>query len=157
MSGRQNAEPRLRRATLRDVETIAGWHPVEPEQVRAWWDDPEVEPWVMVMPEGQLLAYGELWLDPAEDEVELARLIVAPELRGRGLGKALTKVLTATAATKGLAVIMLRVAPDNEVAIGCYHASGFQRLGPEESAIWNKDQPREWMWMTMPEAPRTAT
>jgi GNAT superfamily N-acetyltransferase len=54
-------------------------------EVLDWWDVPDVEPWVTVEPDDQLIAYGELWTDEEEDEVELARLIVAPELRGRGL------------------------------------------------------------------------
>ncbi|MEU2563246.1 GNAT family N-acetyltransferase [Streptomyces longispororuber] len=32
------------------------------------------------------VGYGELWPDEAEDEVELARIIVAPRERGRGWG-----------------------------------------------------------------------
>lgn len=140
----------LRRATSLDADTIAGWHPIPPDQVLAWWADAEVEvvPRVMVGSERQLVAYGELWLDPAEDEVELARLIVAPELRGRGLGRQLTRILAAKAAATGLATTFLRVEPDNEKAIRCYLASGFVRLGPEESAVWNEGQRREWVWMT---------
>ena len=143
-------ETRLRRAKSHDVDTIAGWHPVAPEQVLAWWEDPEAEPWVLVSAEGHLVGYGELWLDPGEDEVELARLIVAPDLRGRGLGKRLTRVLTAEASASGLGTTMLRVAPENDVAIGCYLACGFERLGAEESVIWNEGQRREWVWMRIP-------
>ena len=40
-----------------------------------------------------LIGYGELWLDEEEDEVELARIIVAPEHRGKGLGRRLVQAL----------------------------------------------------------------
>ncbi len=45
----------------------------------------------MVATDGRLVGYGELWLDAEENEVKLARLIVAPELRGRGLGQRLVR------------------------------------------------------------------
>jgi len=138
----------LRRPTSLDADTIAGWHPIPPEEVFAWWDGPDVEPWVTVATDGRLVGYGELWLDAEENEVELARLIVAPELRGRGLGQRLVRVLVAKAAATGLATAMLRVEPDNVTAIRCYLSSGFQRLSSEESAQWNEGQRREWAWMT---------
>jgi ribosomal protein S18 acetylase RimI-like enzyme len=141
---------RLRRATASDIDTIARWHPIASEEVRTWWVDPEAEPWVMISADDELVAYGELWLDPDEDEVELARLIVAPKLRGRGLGRELTELLVARAATTGLTTTMLRTTPDNQVAINCYLSCGFNLLDPEQSAIWNEGQRRDWVWMTLP-------
>jgi ribosomal protein S18 acetylase RimI-like enzyme len=140
---------KLRPATPADVDTIAGWHPMPRAEVLGWWDVPGVEPWVMVAPDDRLVAYGELWTDEEEDEIELARLIVAPELRSRGLGKDLVRSLTEKAAATGLATTMLRVEPDNATAIHCYLACGFSRLGPEESALWNQGQRREWLWMRL--------
>ena len=60
------------------------------------------------------------------------------------------------AAAKGMTTTFLRVEPDNEVAIGCYLACGFYRLGPEESAVWNEGQRREWVWMMLPSAEPTS-
>ena len=142
----------LRGPTDDDVSLIAGWHPMPPTEVLEWWEPDYVQPWVMLDDRGERVAYGELWVDDEEDEVELARLIVDPALRGRGLGKQLTRLLMAKAAETGLTTTMLRVVPDNAVAIGCYLSCGFEPLGPEESAVWNEGQRREWYWMLLPAA-----
>lgn len=57
----------------------------------------------------------------------LARLIVAPELRGMGLGRALVLDLLAMAAGKGLEPVGLWVEPANEVAVSLYRKLGFTR------------------------------
>ncbi len=137
----------LRRATADDVATIAAWHPMEPAGVLEWWGD-DVLPWILEG-DGRPCAYGELWLDRDEDEVELARLIVPEPLRGQGYGGLLTRLLTARAATTGLATTMLRTTPDNTVAIACYAANGFTRLSPAEEAEWNEGQRRAWVWMLL--------
>jgi [ribosomal protein S18]-alanine N-acetyltransferase len=142
----------LRRPGLGDVDLIAGWHPMPSAEVLEWWQPEYVRPWLMV-DAGIPVAYGELWVDDEEDEVELARLIVTPELRGRGLGKRLTRALMSKAADTGLATTMLRVVPDNTVAIGCYLACGLEPLGADEAAVWNEGQRREWYWMRLPEPP----
>ena len=142
----------MRQPSHDDVETIAGWHPMPAAEVLEWWEPDYVRPWLMLDAAGDPVAYGELWVDDQEDEVELARLIVAPELRGRGLGKRLTQALLSKAAETGMATTMLRTVPDNAVAIGCYLACGFAPLGPEESAAWNAGQRREWYWMRLPAA-----
>jgi ribosomal protein S18 acetylase RimI-like enzyme len=141
----------LRPANQDDLDTIAGWHPMPSAEVLEWWQPDYVQPWLMLGPDGRPVAYGELWVDDEEDEVELARLIVAPDLRGRGLGKELTQALMAKTAGTGMATRMLRVVPDNAVAIGCYLACDFEPLGPEESAVWNEGQRRDWYWMRLPQ------
>jgi RimJ/RimL family protein N-acetyltransferase len=143
----EGAAPWLRPATPADVDTIAAWHPLPAAEVRGWWEDPEMVPWVMLDADNAMVGYGEIWLDPAEDEVEVARLIIDPQLRGRGLGKRMTQLLTAKALETGLATTMLRVMPDNDIAINCYLRCGFELLGPEEAAIWNEGQRLEWVWM----------
>ncbi|WP_030730376.1 GNAT family N-acetyltransferase [Streptomyces sp. NRRL S-237] len=45
----------------------------------------DVQAHVLVEDE-QVVGYGELWFDAEEDEVEPARIIVAPDARGKGLG-----------------------------------------------------------------------
>jgi len=157
MSGETRLATDLRRPTSRDADAIAGWHPIATSEVLGWWEVADVEPWVMDESDGVLIAYSELWLDAEEDEVELARLIVAPERRGRGFGKLLVQALMHKAHATDLATTMLRVEPDNEIAIGCYLACGFEPLGSEESAKWNEGQRREWFWMRLPRTRSAAT
>lgn len=127
---------------------IAAWHPMDPEGVLAWWEDDDAVPWVLE-DDGEPVAYGELWVDVEEDEVELARLIVPEHLRGQGHGGRLTVALTVEAATYGLATTMLRTTEDNTVAIACYAARGFVRLSPDEEQVWNEGQRRDWVWMVL--------
>lgn len=127
---------------------IAAWHPMEPAGVEEWWAGDDVVPWVLEA-DGAPVGYGELWLDAEEDEVELARLIVPADLRGRGHGGRLTEALTAEAARTGLTTTMLRTTEDNPVAISCYAARGFVRLSPEEEAVWNEGQRQPWVWMVL--------
>jgi len=90
------------------------------------------------VPYKDLVAYGELWIDEAEQEVELARIIVRPAHRGRGVGKLYVKVLVDRAATFGYAEIFLRVLPDNPRAIHCYEAAGFAAVPSEDQKSFNR-------------------
>ena len=94
-----------------------------------------------------VVGYGEVWEDPEEDEAELARLLVAPELRGRRHGRALTRALAGEAHRRGFDAVWLRVVPDNRVARRAYDAAGFVRATPEQEAAFNVNQPRVYVWM----------
>ena len=65
-----------------------------------------------------------LWVDYAEAEVELARLIVDPGERGQGLGRRLVAGLADLARSR-YPRVFLRVHPDNIAAQRCYAGSGF--------------------------------
>jgi GNAT superfamily N-acetyltransferase len=77
----------------RTREEVIMWcgHPAAPvtaEQINAWVHEDGVQPFGLYR-DGRLVAYGELWVDDDEAEVELARLIVDPRERGHGLGRRL--------------------------------------------------------------------
>jgi ribosomal protein S18 acetylase RimI-like enzyme len=95
----------------------------------------------------QLLGYGELWLDTEEDEVELARIVVAPEARGRGLGRALVRGLLAEARLSGMADVFMRVHPDNAAALRCYRGAGFEPVDTGSATAWNAGQPVAYVWL----------
>jgi ribosomal protein S18 acetylase RimI-like enzyme len=108
--------------------------------VQRWHDDPDVHPFILT-DGATLLAYGEVWVDVVEQEVELARLIVAPGQRGQGLGVALVRMLLEEASSTGYPRAFLRVVPDNHVAIRCYLRAGFTVLSPAEQQTFNRGQP----------------
>ncbi len=99
-----------------DAQDIAGWAtsadearwwgghtvtwPVDPSIFCAWHEDPDVRPYVL-REDGDLLAYGEVWVDDDEQEVELGRIIVRPERRGRGIGRLLVSLLLDQATQTG--------------------------------------------------------
>src|SRR5215510_6337587 len=68
-------------------------HPFPAHVVAGWSAAPDVTAYLL-MADGEPVAYGEVWSDEEENEAELARLIVAPAARGRGVGRALTTELT---------------------------------------------------------------
>ena len=58
-----------------EAKTWAGdrtWFPVPQDQFHRWHADPDVDPYVAHQND-KLVAYGELWIDRVEQEVELAR------------------------------------------------------------------------------------
>jgi ribosomal-protein-alanine N-acetyltransferase len=120
--------------------------PPLPQLLSEWHRDPDVHPYLLVAA-GRLCAYGEVWEDREEEEAELARIVVAPSERGRGLGRALVRLLAAEAAVMGFRDVWVRVVPWNAPALACYRSAGFVRASPEEQERFNQGQPREYVWL----------
>jgi GNAT superfamily N-acetyltransferase/uncharacterized protein YndB with AHSA1/START domain len=153
---------RVRPFPADSAETVSGWartseetimwcgrptaH-VPAEQVNAWGSEPGVEPYGLFHND-RLVAYGELWVDDDEPEVELARLIVDPAERGHGLGRRLVTEL-ASRARERYPNVFMRVHPANAAALRCYSAAGFVPVDPRQSAEWNAPQPIEYVWLTL--------
>ena len=94
------------------------------------------------------MAYGELWVDDDEAEVELARLIVDPGERGQGLGRRLVIALADLAWSRHPRVF-LRVHSDNIAARRCYAAAGFEPVPSHQAALWNAPQPVGCVWLSL--------
>jgi len=94
-----------------------------------------------------VVGYGELWEDRDLDEAELARLVIAPALRGKGHGRALTRALADEAHRRGFAEVWLRVVPENAAARRAYEAAGFARATADEEVEFNIGQARTYVWM----------
>ncbi len=98
------------------------------------WARPGVEQLQLVAePDLMPVAYGELnVLNRERAEYWLGHLIVAPDQRGCGIGKALTRALLDRARRHYAArSVSLVVFPENAVARSCYAAVGFRAAGFE--------------------------
>lgn len=143
----------------RSASVVAGWGgtpdesmlwcslpAVTTEVVEGWSHPADVEAFVLC-DEGHVVAYGEIWVDVDEAEVEVARVIVDPDRRGQGLGSHLITELVKQA-RRHYPVVALRVHSSNEIAIRCYARAGFERASDADTAAWNIGQPVDYVWMT---------
>jgi len=71
-----------------------------------------------------LLAFGQI-LDKGNGRIHLAKIIVAPDKRGAGVGSIFITELLKLAKQKSFSVVGLNVQPDNEIAIKLYTKLGF--------------------------------
>lgn len=75
-------------------------------------------------PAGNLAAFGQLY--ERYERINLARLVVRPALRGRGVGKRLiTMLMAASRSMFDCAEYSLFVFRDNALAFECYRSMGF--------------------------------
>ena len=88
-----------------------------------WLADPDSYGWLLVS--DVPVAYGELWVSEADDEVELAHILVSPHHRNQGVGRKLVRLLVEEAIRFGVSTAWVRVVPENQAAIRCYSAVGF--------------------------------
>jgi ribosomal protein S18 acetylase RimI-like enzyme len=143
----------------RRAKTVAGWvrssaeasnwcgkaeFPFQAATVASWSTENDVTAYLLVDAAGRPVAYGEVWSDDEEDEAELARLIVDPDRRGRGVGRALVTALVAVA---GFDNILMRVVPHNDPALACYRSAGFVDVDPALAETWNEPQPVKYVWL----------
>jgi ribosomal protein S18 acetylase RimI-like enzyme len=138
---------------VRSAEELDAWasrgdFPLQRSIFAEWHSDLDVRAYVLVHA-GEPRAYGEIWEDAAQGEVELARIIVAPESRGRGVGREFTRLLSDQARRRGFDEIWLRVVPTNAAALACYRSAGFKRASRAEEDAFNRGQPRTYVWMRL--------
>lgn len=81
----------------------------------------------VLMEEGRIVGYFLLSL--AADEAHILNICIAPELQGRGHGRALLHVLLEIARARRAQRIFLEVRPSNVPAIALYHDEGFNEIG----------------------------
>ena len=139
-------------ASAREVALLTGREefPFPAELVESWRKvSDDIQPYLLFDAD-RPLGYGEVWLDDEEDEVELARIIVAPDARGQGIGTALVRALLVPGLATGHSEVFLRVRPDNERAIRVYRRVGFQFVAADLADEWNQDQPIAYTWMQYP-------
>jgi RimJ/RimL family protein N-acetyltransferase len=141
-----------------DADVIRAWIALEADAVPAdvvagWSAEDDVEAFLFTESEGgPPVAYGELWLDHEDGDLELARLLVAPERRGQGIGRLFVRALVEQAhhTHPELPLVLLRVRPENARAIRAYAAAGFVDVPAGEQSAWNQGQRFDYHWMVHP-------
>lgn len=137
-------------ATAAEARSWAGDRvpfPITPIHIHDWHEDPDVHPFVAHGKSGTLVAYGELWVDREEGEIELARIIVHPRHRGVGIGRAFVTALVELAAPFGIETMYVRVVPENVHAQRCYASAGFIAVPPDERQRFNREQSIDYVWL----------
>ena len=90
----------------------------------------EISPFAGLNDKGTLVAYGEIVRNKCEDRLNLCRIIVHPNQRGRGIGKRFTKVLIdKIQVMESCKSVRLNVLSSNHRAIACYSSLGFKKYG----------------------------
>lgn len=136
----------LRPATLNDLITAASW--ITSRQDCAFWAGPGAsyplnmdtlaadakfspETSYCIDRDESMVAFGML-RRLADGRGHLSRLIVAPALRGQGIGKVLVQQLLECAIGNGFQPVGLWVEPSNDVAVRLYTDLGFVRTEPPD-------------------------
>ena len=107
----------------------------------AWRDQPDATRWIYELA-GAAVGYGELQVYGTIPYVRVARVLVDPERRIQGHGRALALALAAEARVRHPGwPILTRIAPDNRSAILAYPSVGFVALEPlpagaDASYLW---------------------
>jgi len=82
--------------------------------------------WVM-LEQGQVMGYGVVSM--AAGEAHVLNLCIDPSRHRRGHGRSLLRALLQRMRERGLERVFLEVRPSNPVALGLYHAEGFNEIG----------------------------
>lgn len=137
---------RLRPATAADAEILLGWipdaeacrlwagphvtYPATPESLWAELDDPGAMNWALILDDERMVGFGQSW-GGVTDCVHLARLIVAPEARGQGLGRTLCeRLMECAVARHAPRAFTLNVYVRNTAAVALYRSLGFEPAQP---------------------------
>lgn len=142
---------RLREVTMDDARDLYRWRmddqsrgmfrstevvPYEThlEFMRRYFDPANTDRWFVVeefgAPAGSIVLYD---IDPARGEAEWGRLVIAPELRSRGLATRALELLVAHARDLGLRRLRCEVLEGNAHADRLYRKVGFRQTGVEEA------------------------
>ena len=76
---------------------------------------------------GSVLGYVVAWF--VADQGEIANIAVAPDQRGRGVGRALLDAALGEAAARGIGAVYLEVRDSNQRARELYASRGFEEIG----------------------------
>ena len=124
----------LRLATLDDLEALVDLEaltfpedPWTPFMLADELMSPASRYWIAADESGAPIGYGGGKV--GGDQADVMTLGVAPQARGRGVGRAILDALLDWARQAGAAEIFLDVRPSNEGAIALYNSRGFVEIG----------------------------
>lgn len=92
--------------------------------------------------DAQPVGFSALLVDGKQAEVE--PLIVSPEYRYRGVGRALLEFIIEEAKKRGLSSISVKPVARNLEAMACFHSAGFRKLGQIEMVLEVGDMGIKW-------------
>jgi [ribosomal protein S18]-alanine N-acetyltransferase len=151
--GRSDASPVARDATAADLAVVVSWigsrrecelwagprvtYPPRPDLLKDEIDwDAAID---LALDDARGLAgFGQL-VPRAPDRVHLARVVVRPDARGLGLGRALCSALLDRAAVAGFASATLNVYRENIAAVRLYTDLGFRDAGSPRGGAFPDD------------------
>jgi RimJ/RimL family protein N-acetyltransferase len=101
-----------------------------PDVVEAWLDNVDLERIVTIIAEraGQVFGYASLHLSNAQwsQHVGELRVLIGEEMRGKGLGRALTESIFAQALERGIEKMVAQMTIDQKGAIATFEELGFR-------------------------------
>jgi ribosomal protein S18 acetylase RimI-like enzyme len=136
---------------VQSAEDARGWAEVpfllvSPDVLETWHAEPGIVPCVAWL-DGRLCAYGQVWEDPVEREAEVGRVIVAPDLRSRGVGRSFARLLAIEATRRGFGLVLARTTRPNRAGFACLRAAGFVRMDRADEVAMNADQSEDYVWL----------
>ena len=128
-----DGQPIIREATPKDIEALTNLRP--PRGIHLDRINHETTKYVVAEENGKPVGFGVIHFrgDPLWERPEQVPLVmdlfVAPNLRGKGIGKRVLKALEQSARERGFSAVYLQVEPDrNPRALELYKKLGYQPL-----------------------------
>ena len=113
---------------------------------RAFWEEAKNERtlYLVALMEGEIAGYAGAWI--LLDEAQITNVAVAPEKRGRGIGRRLMEEMMARAKVRGASRMTLEVRPSNEAALTLYKSCGFLDYGRRPHYYQDNGEDAIIMW-----------